>query len=143
MERNPLDALNPDLEDAFRGLMAAEPRGTVETFGDITAVSTGVPLPYFNRVFVFERPASGDLKQAIEWMQTQPDPFFVTVTDRALTGADPLSDRWVLEPAGNPEPGMVLPSLDGIPGDDAAEDRQWPGDERPHEQTTSTSSSDR
>lgn len=115
MERNLLNLMDANLEGAFRGLSSHSSRGTVGTFGDITAVSTGIPISYFNRAFVFQQPASKDLNRAVEWMQTQPDPFFVTVTDRVLTAADPLSDRWELEPAGNPEPGMVLPSLDRIP----------------------------
>lgn len=114
MERNLLAALNANLEGAFRGLMAHEAGGAVASFGDITAVSTGIPIPYFNRVFVFDRPASGVLNRAVEWMHTQPDPFLVTVVDSALDSTDRLSDRWDLEPTGNPEPGMVLSSLDSI-----------------------------
>lgn len=112
MERNLLAVLHANLEGAFRGLMAHVPGGAVASFGDITAVSTGIPIPYFNRVFVFDRPASADLDLAVEWMHTQPDPFLVTVVDSALDSADRPSDGWALEPIGNPEPGMVLSSLD-------------------------------
>lgn len=115
MDRNRLTAMNANLEGAFRGLMAHGPEGTVSSFGEITAVSTGIPLPYFNRVFVFDRPASGDLNRAVEWMQTHPDSFLVTVIDTALAATDHLFEGWGLEPAGNPEPGMVLSSLDDIP----------------------------
>lgn len=115
MDRDLTAASNANLVGAFRGLMAHGPRGTVASFGDITAVSTGIPIPYFNRVFVFERPAPGELNRAVEWMLTQPEPFLLTVVDSALDSTDFLSDGWDLETAMNPEPGMVLSALDSIP----------------------------
>lgn len=115
MDRHLTAASHAKLVGAFRGLMGHGPGGTVASFGDITAVSTGIPSSYFNRVFVFERPAPGELNRAVEWMHTQPDPFLLTVVDSALDSTDVLSDGWDLEPAMNPEPGMVLAALDSLP----------------------------
>lgn len=122
MCRDVVAAANENWETAFRKLAAYRPEGTSRTFGSLTAISTGVQVPLFNPVFVFEPPAREDLVAAVQWMADREAPFQVTVADTALDGMDDLAADLGLEAASDPMSGMVLDTLDDIPdqGDAAA-----------------------
>lgn len=116
MDRRAVADLNTNLRGAFVGLAEHGSTGGARTFGALTAVSTGIPRPYFNRVFVFESPDEDDLARAISWLGDQP--FLVTVAEPALEATERLELASRLTPTDDTEPGMVLRSLEGIPGPD-------------------------
>lgn len=113
MDRNAVDDLNTNLEGAFVGLANHGSTGRARTFGALTAVSTGIPLSYFNRVFVFESPDRDDLERALSWMGDQS--FLVTIAEPALESTERIEIASRLAPTDTSEPGMVLRSLDEIP----------------------------
>lgn len=113
MVRDAVDDLNTNLEGAFIGLADHGSTGRVRSFGALTAVSTGIPLSYFNRVFVFESPDRDDLERALSWMGDQP--YLVTVAEPALESTQRIEIASKLTPTENSEPGMMLRSLEEIP----------------------------
>lgn len=113
MTRDAIADSHANLLEAFSGLADHGPDGRVETFGMITAVSTGVPLRYLNRVFVLEPPDRDDLERAIAWMGG--GPFLVTVAGPVLDAAEGVETTDGLGDRAGTEPGMVRDTLEGIP----------------------------
>lgn len=115
MGRDAVADVNENWITAFERLAAYQPDGATRSVEDVTAISTGIPVPLFNPVFVFEPPAHDALAAAVSWMGEREAPFQVTVADSALDAAEPLTTVLGLERAEEPMPGMVLASLDEIP----------------------------
>jgi GNAT superfamily N-acetyltransferase len=118
MIRDSVADANGNFAATFVRLSDHSSTGGSHTVGDVTAVSSGFEIPFFNRVFVFTSPARDDLAAAVEWMVARGDPFLVTVADTALPATKPLASDFGLESTGDTQPGMVLPSLDEIPNSD-------------------------
>lgn len=109
---------NGNWEMAFGRLAEHSPAGITRQFGPLTAVSTGIPVPFFNTVFVFEPPSRDDLNRAVSWLAGRDTPFQVTVSGPVLDATRSLATDVGLEETGS-QPGMVLSSLDGGPEPDA------------------------
>lgn len=111
-----LSDANDNLQTTFVSLAEHSELGATRKFNSITAACVGVPIPFFNRVFVFEPPAPDDISAAAEWMAGQEVPFWVTVPDHLVeaveTVASDLGPELSLVKSGASEPGMVLSSLD-------------------------------
>lgn len=107
--------------------------GASRTFGEIPVVSTGTPLPVFNRVYVFEPPDREDVSRAVSWIADQEVPFRVTVAESALAATEPIVSDLGLVVADDPLPGMALTSLDGIPASDGDLDIELVTDAEGHE----------
>lgn len=118
MIRDSVVDANENFAETFVRLAAHSETGDSRTVGAITAVSSGFEIPFFNRVFVFESPAHDALATAVEWLADRGDPFLVTVADTALPATRLLASDLGLEPTGDTQPGMVLPSLKAIPDAD-------------------------
>lgn len=115
MRQGLVTAANENWVTAFRLLADATPEGANRTFGDVPAVWTGIPVPLFNSIFLFEPPATGDLADAISWMAGRDAPFQIAVTDPGLDATEPVAADHGLERAEDPLPGMALASLGTIP----------------------------
>ncbi|WP_435365401.1 GNAT family N-acetyltransferase [Haloarchaeobius sp. DYHT-AS-18] len=115
MTSDAVAAANANMAAAFARLSDHTPTGSSRTVGELTAITTGVPVPFFNPVFVFEPPARDDLSRAVSWMAEQDVPFRVTVAEPAVDATNSLAADLGLERTGDPQPGMVLASLDEIP----------------------------
>lgn len=118
MDDRRVDDANANLRTAFVALAEHGETGVTRTFGSIEVAYVGVPIPMFNRLFVFTPPSREDLVAAVDWMAGKDVPFWVTVPDsvlerfeRTVTEAD---GTLRLVKAGQPHPGMVLASLEGI-----------------------------
>lgn len=119
MGRDAVADVNGNWVRAFETLAAYQTAGATQSFGGVTAVSTGVPVPLFNPVFVFEPPARDELAAAVSWMADREPPFQMTVADTALDAVAPLASDLRLERDEDPMPGMVLSPLDEIPDQEA------------------------
>lgn len=118
MARNAVDAaeaVHRNHEDAIALLAEQLPDGDTARYGTITAATSGVPMALFNRVFVFEEPAPGDLEAAIGWMDGQDLPFWVTVADSALDGVQDLAPNLDLVSLDTTLPGMRYAPLTDVP----------------------------
>ena len=93
--------------------------GEVRQFGSITAISTGVPHPEFNRVFVFEPPSHDDFTAAIEWVEFHDVPFWLTTTEATSQLIEDFAADHGFLKIDRTTPGMVLESLDEIPPRDS------------------------
>lgn len=91
------------------------PGGQTAQFGAITAAVSGSPLPVFNRILVFESPASDDLEAAVAWVAKHEVPFLVTVTEPLIDAVADLADDLDLTKTNQSVLGMVLSPLDDIP----------------------------
>lgn len=89
--------------------------GGSRRFGSVVATSSGLPIPLFNRVFVFEEPAPGLLDSAVSWMREQDVPFLVTVSEPAPAKVRRLASNLDLETTQDPTPGMVRTSVEDLP----------------------------
>lgn len=110
---------NENLRSSYALLATHGEAGAVRTFGSITAACVGVPVPVFNRVFVFGQPSRDDLEDAVDWMADREVPFRVTVPAPVV---DPFEDlvseggpALPLVDSGVSEPGMVLAPLEELP----------------------------
>lgn len=115
MGRDAVADVNENWGTAFERLAAYQPDGATRSFGSVTAISTGIPVPLFNPVFVFEEPRRDELATAVSWMGDREAPFQITVADTVLDAAEPLATDLGLERAAEPMPGMRLASLDESP----------------------------
>lgn len=113
---------NDNLQTAFVRLADYNPLGESQQFGGLTAVFSGVPIPLFNRIFVFDIPPYDDLAAAVAWMTEKEMPFWVTVSDPIIDAVDDLTGDLDLMRLDNPEPGMTLDSLDEIPPNESIAD---------------------
>lgn len=68
MARDLVTDANDNLRRIFSTLAAEVPAGETRQFGPITAASTQLPAPIYNRVFVFEPPPPDELSAAVAWM---------------------------------------------------------------------------
>ncbi len=121
MTREFVAAANENLRSAFVRLANEARTGATRQFGPLAAASAGVPVPLFNRVFLFEVPHAGDLSAAVAWMAERDVPFLVTVTGPVLENVTSHLDDLDLVRAGE-QPGMAMASLDGIPPPGSAAD---------------------
>lgn len=104
--------------DAYISL-AKSRDGEVRQFGPITAISTGIPHPEFNRVFVFESPAHDDFTTAMEWVESRNVPFWLTTTESTSQLIEDLATDHNFRKINQTHPGMVLESLAEIPSQDS------------------------
>lgn len=114
MPRDFIADANENWVTAFRSI-ADHAGGQTRSFGDVTAVSSGIPVPFFNPVYVFEPPVEADVDDAISWVARRGAPFRVVVAEPALTETEPIIARHGLERAGGALPGMALASLKELP----------------------------
>ncbi|NHN47969.1 hypothetical protein G9464_10215 [Halostella sp. JP-L12] len=121
MTRDLVTDANENLRSAFGTLADEAQAGELRQFGPLTAACTGVPVPIFNRVFVFDAPPAGELSAAVAWMIEREVPFWVTVTEPVVEDvADQLADLDLVK-AGE-QPGMAIGSLGEIRPPDSAVD---------------------
>lgn len=109
---------NENLRRAL-GILAEEARsGEVRQFGSLVATCTGVPVPLFNRVFVFDAPPPDELSAAVTWLSEREVPFWVTVTEPVVEAVtNHLADLDLVK--ATEQPGMAMASLDEIPPPDS------------------------
>lgn len=121
MTRDLATDANENLRRAFVTLAEETPSGETRQFGPLAAPSAGLPVPIFNRVFVFESPPVEELSAAVDWMAEREVPFWVTVAEPAVEDVtDHLADLNLVK-AGE-QPGMAMTPLDEIsPQNSAAE----------------------
>lgn len=98
------------------------PAGEAREFGNVSAISMGVPTPTFNRIFVFEPPATVDLQNAIDWLDDRDVPYWLTGTETLAEEIDERTPDIDLEQSENPQPAMAYrlddrPVMDGYPGE--------------------------
>lgn len=117
MTRNLVTAANENLVHGFEVLSEALDEGAVESFGAVTAASSGLPIPNFNRIVVFEEPAAASLEKAVAWMAGRDVPFKLTAADPALEAVQSAADPLGIEET-DTQPAMALPSLDTVPTGD-------------------------
>jgi len=116
MKRELAAAVNDNLRDTFVTLAEEFHSGERRQFGPLTVAATGVPVPVFNRVFVFEAPSADRLSAAVEWMAQRDVPFWVTVADPVVEAIEEsLSDRDYDLVKAAEHPGMAMAPLDEIP----------------------------
>jgi len=116
MPRDLATDANDNLRSVVVRLAEELPAGAHRTFGPLTAAAAGVPVPIFNRVFVFDAPPAADLTAAVDWIAEREVTFWVTATDRAVEAVEihcPDLDRDLAK--ATEQPGMAMASLDEIP----------------------------
>lgn len=118
MARDYVADVNESFVSYWTRIAAHHPAGASRTFGHVHAVSTGTPVPVFNRVYVFEPPARENVSQAVSWMADREVPYRVTVAESALAATEPVVADLDLVEADDPLPGMALQSLDDVPASD-------------------------
>ncbi|WP_115863886.1 GNAT family N-acetyltransferase [Halorussus litoreus] len=108
-----------NLQRAFLKQAEHVPDGQTRQFGPVTAVSAGVPIPIFNRVFILECPPYDELTAAVEWMTQRDVPFWATVTTPMVKTVEELATGLDLRLTNQPQPGMALAPLDEIPSSES------------------------
>jgi len=106
-----VEAANKNYVQTFFDFATHSPVGKARRFGDVTAAAYGGSSPFFNRVFVLTDTKQENIERAIEWIDDTGFPYFVTSTQ---SHSDQLADL-PLESGAQPQPGMVLDSLDVVP----------------------------
>lgn len=114
MTRDLVAPANRNLIHGFELLATDMDDGELATFGDVVAASSGLPIPNFNRITVFEPPAPADLEEAVSWMAEREVPFQVTVASPALELVRDRAPSLGLEEVDD-QPVMAMPSLADIP----------------------------
>lgn len=114
-ERGYVADVNGNQRISYTRTASILPDGTVQTFGPVTTVSSGLPI--FNGVFIFDAPARGEIEAATNWMNKRCDQFTVTVGDTVQVAVDDHLTNAGFRATGS-SPGMVLPSLDSIPSNE-------------------------
>lgn len=114
MTRDLVAAANENLVHGFEVLAAELDEGDVERFGAVTAASSGLPIPNFNRIVVFEEASPDALEAAVSWMGEREVPFKLTAADPALETVESGAARLGIEKTGT-QPAMALESLADIP----------------------------
>ncbi len=121
MTRDLAAAANDNLRNTFVTMAEAVQSGECREFGPLVAASAGVPVPVFNRVFVFDAPAFDDLSAAVDWLTGREVPFWVTATGPAVETVEnhrPDLDRDLVK--ATEQPGMAMAPLGEIPPHDPA-----------------------
>jgi GNAT superfamily N-acetyltransferase len=116
--REVVPAAHENLRTAFERLASNADGGAVRRVGAVTAAAVGVPVPLFNRAFVFEPPSQEALADAVEWLGAREDPFLVTVPAPVAEDVAPRLRELGLERAGS-QPGMALAALEDVAVPDA------------------------
>jgi GNAT superfamily N-acetyltransferase len=112
---------NENLRRAFVTLAEEAPLGEARQFGPLAAASVGLPVPFYNRVFIFESPPADELSAAVAWMSERNVPFWVTVTEPVVEAIkEHLADLNLVK--ATEQPGMAMASLDEIPPRNSAAD---------------------
>lgn len=114
MSRDLVAAANDNLRSVFFGLAENTPNGATRRFGSLVASSSGLPLPIYNRVFVFDDPPRDDLAAAVRWLEERDLPYWVTVVEPVVESVEQLTDDLGLVPS-HTQPGMAMHTLDTIP----------------------------
>lgn len=96
--------------------------GDDERFDGVAATFAGVPVPFFNQVFVLEPVADPDaLEAAIAWADGWGLPYVVTLS-ASLDDELRLVEEQGLERDAGTTPGMALAPLEGVDGGRPADD---------------------
>jgi GNAT superfamily N-acetyltransferase len=113
-----IEAADRNMVGAFASLVPnlGHPAGGVESFGGVTAVATGLPVPFYNPVLVLSHAATGEyLRAAVEWVRAKGLPAAVLVREdidgfvEAVCGELGLTaDPWR-------SPAMVLDPIPDLP----------------------------
>lgn len=114
MTRDLAAEVNANLREAIATLADHVPAGETRQFGPLTAVASGLPVPLFNRVFVFDRARREEFAAAVSWLADREVPFWVTVADPAVADVEAVAADLGLVAPDRPQPGMALPSLDEL-----------------------------
>lgn len=107
-------AAHENYRAAFVGLAEERPDGVTRQFGPIIAVSAGLPVPEYNRAFVFDTPSRDELASAVSWLETRGDPCWVTITAPVVEALGHVPEAFDLVEC-HSQPAMVRPSLAEIP----------------------------
>ncbi|WP_435193774.1 GNAT family N-acetyltransferase [Natronomonas sp. EA1] len=122
MNRDLVRDVSANMRSAICRFADHAPTGESTTFGGLTAVSSGLPSPMFNRVFVFETPDAETLSTAMAWMAEQAVPYLVTAPDTVRTDLERIAPDVGLTRTPDIHPGMALASLDALTPGEAATD---------------------
>lgn len=117
MARDLVADVNDNLQAPFVKLANQVREGETRQFGPLRGASVGVPVPIYNRIFVFDPPPRDELAAAVAWLTDRDVPFAVTVTEPHVEDLEALAADVGLrrrEEDPQTEPGMALPSLDDI-----------------------------
>lgn len=117
--------VNDNLQATFVKVANHVTDGETRKFGSMVGASVGVPVPIFNRVFVFDPPSRDDLEAAVAWLSDRAVPSAVTVTKPVVEDVEALAADVGLrrsDEAPENEPGMAIPSLDDIPPNESEAD---------------------
>lgn len=110
-----VSSANRNLQTAFRKLANHVPGGETNQFGSIQVAFSGLPVPIYNRAFVFDTPHGDNLRNAISWMTDREEPFWMTVSERVLTDFESILSELPLEKTDRVDPGMALELGEEIP----------------------------
>lgn len=120
MPRKLVDPSNRNLRTAFEKLADHSPSGERRQFGSVRLAFSGIPVPIYNRAFVFEDPSPDQLKSAVSWLTQQDVPFWVTVPDSVKNEVDGIFSDMDLAKAERVDPGMAIEIPDSIPANETA-----------------------
>ena len=107
-------AANKSYKETFLGVGDELSDGNTRQFGSISAVSTGLPVPEYNRAFVFNSPSHDELTTAVSWLRRQDTPFWVTMTASVVEAMGEFSAEFDLAHS-HEDPVMALPTLAEVP----------------------------
>lgn len=111
MSRDLAEAANENLRRGIVRLADHVGGGETRQFGPLTAASSGLPVPIFNRLFVFDPPPREAFATAVSWLDDRGAPYWVTVAEPAVGAVDPPADGLA---AAATQPGMAMASLDDL-----------------------------
>lgn len=112
------NAVNETLWKMPKRLATIVPEREARRFGEVRACFGALPSSAGNRIFVFESPLRDDLESAVSWLADRDVSYEVTAT--APVAAEITDDLTSLDLEKSREsPGMVLESLDSVPGSDS------------------------
>jgi len=112
MNRELVESVHANLQATFSKLAHSAPQGSTKQFGEIAAVSAGLQFPVYNQLFIATPPTREAVTAAIAWMKQREVPFYLTVAEKSVEQLECLGLE--IEQVGEPESGMVLPTLDEL-----------------------------
>lgn len=121
MTRDYVADVNDNLRATFEGLAHSIQGGEVRQFGPTSVAYSGLPLPNYNRAFVFDSPPYERLAAAVTWLADRDVPFRVTATQSVTGDIDALDDVDLVR-TGRADPGMVLAPLADLPSPESVAD---------------------
>lgn len=116
-----LTAANKNYEETLLAVGDELSDGDTRQFGAVRAVSTGLPVPEYNRAVVFTPPARDELTAAVSWLRRRADPFWVTTTTSVAETVGELSAECDLTHS-HDDPVMALQTLAEVPSTSASLD---------------------